>query len=151
MYIYCIVLFVCICMISHCKHSNDILLGMLCKHYCISSLSKNKKSTVFQGRNHLWWLIFIVQCKLCTSFKFTHKREVVYIYRVSQKRGTHDFRYFDIQKYSIFWFYQIKHCLLKRMIPRSLKLVEKFWFYGHFLKHSHCLFSPSFSELFSRG
>ena len=25
---------------------------------------------------------------------------------------------------SIFWFHQIKHCLLKRMIPRSLKLVE---------------------------
>ena len=27
------------------------------------------------------------------------------------------------------------------MIPRSLKLVEKFWFYGHFSKHSHCQFS----------
>ena len=35
-----------------------------------------------------------------------------------------DFRYFDIWKYSIFWFHQIKHCLLKRMIPRSFDLVR---------------------------
>ena len=37
--------------------------------------------------------------------------------------GTLDFHYFDIRKYSIFWFHQIKHCLLKRMIPRSFDLV----------------------------
>ena len=43
-----------------------------------------------------------------------------------QKSGTLDFQYFDIKKYSIFLFHQIKHCLLKRMIPRSLKLVEYF-------------------------
>ena len=30
------------------------------------------------------------------------------------KSGTLDFRYFDIRKYSIFWFHQIKHCLLKK-------------------------------------
>ena len=29
-----------------------------------------------------------------------------------------------IKKYSIFWFHQIKHCLLKRMIPRSFDLVQ---------------------------
>ena len=63
------------------------------------------------------------------------------LYQVSQKSGTLDFRNFDIPKYSIFWFHQIKHCLLKRMIPRSLKLVEQFWFYGHFSKHSHCQLS----------
>ena len=34
---------------------------------------------------------------------------------VLKKSGTLDFRYFDIRKYSIFWFHQIKHCLLKRM------------------------------------
>ena len=34
-----------------------------------------------------------------------------------------DFRYFYIRKYNIFLFYQIKHCLLKRMIPRSFGLV----------------------------
>ena len=33
-----------------------------------------------------------------------------------------------------------KHYLLKRVIPRSLKLVE-YWFYGHFSKHSQCQFS----------
>ena len=60
---------------------------------------------------------------------------------VSQKKETLDFRYFDIQQYSIFWFHQIKHCLLKRMIPRSLKLDEQFWFYGNFSKHSHHQYS----------
>ena len=40
---------------------------------------------------------------------------------VPKKSGTLHFRYFDIWKYSIFW-YQIKHCLLKRMIPRSFDL-----------------------------
>ena len=29
---------------------------------------------------------------------------------------------FGIRKYSIFWFHQIKHCLLKRMIPRSFEI-----------------------------
>ena len=60
---------------------------------------------------------------------------------VPPKSTTLDFHYFYIRKYSIFWFHQIKYCLLKRMIPRSLKLVEYFWFYGHFSKHSHCQFS----------
>ena len=48
------------------------------------------------------------------------------LYRVSQKSGTLDFRYIDIRNYSIFWFHQIKHCLLKRMIPRSVDLVQ-YW------------------------
>ena len=41
-----------------------------------------------------------------------------------KKSGTLDFRYFDIRKFSIFWFHQIKHCLLKRMILRSVDLVR---------------------------
>ena len=45
------------------------------------------------------------------------------IYRVSKKSETLDFRYFEIWKYSIFWFHQIKHCLLNRTIPRSYDLV----------------------------
>ena len=65
------------------------------------------------------------------------------VYRVSQKiTGTLNFRYFDIRKYSIFWFHQIKHCLLKRMIPRSLKLVEQFLIYGHFSKYGQCVNFP---------
>ena len=40
-----------------------------------------------------------------------------------KKIGTLNFRYFDIRKYCIFWFHQVNHCLLKRMIPRSLKLL----------------------------
>ena len=43
------------------------------------------------------------------------------VYRVSQKSGTVDFHYFDSK---IFWYYQIKHCLLKKMIPRSFDLVR---------------------------
>ena len=41
---------------------------------------------------------------------------------VPPKSGTLDFHYFDNRKYSIFLFYQIRHCLLKRMIPRSFHL-----------------------------
>ena len=41
---------------------------------------------------------------------------------------------FDIRKYKIFWFHPIKHRILKRMIPRSLKLVEQFWW--QFALHS---------------
>ena len=41
---------------------------------------------------------------------------------MSQKSGTLNFRYFDIRKYRIL-FHQIKHCLLKRRIRRSLNLV----------------------------
>ena len=40
-----------------------------------------------------------------------------------KKTRTLDFHYFDIRKYSIFWFHQIEHCLLKRMKPRSFDLV----------------------------
>ena len=39
-----------------------------------------------------------------------------------------------------FLFNKLKHCLLKRMIPKSLILVE-FGFYGNFSKHSHFQFS----------
>ena len=41
-----------------------------------------------------------------------------------KKSVTLDFCYFDIRKYiySIFWFHQIKHCLLKRMIPRPFEI-----------------------------
>ena len=43
---------------------------------------------------------------------------------VKKKHGMLEFRYFDIKKYSIFWYHQIKHCILKRMIPRSFDLVR---------------------------
>ena len=57
-------------------------------------------------------------------------------------------------EYSIFLFHQIKHCLLKRMIPRSLKLVEQFWVYGNFWKHRHQSSLSNFSSFlwhFSQG
>ena len=53
--------------------------------------------------------------------KFTN---IGYYTGCPQKIGTLDFHYFDIRKYSIVWFLQKKHCLLKRMIPRSLDLVR---------------------------
>ena len=56
----------------------------------------------------------------------THLQIPCTLYRVSPKSGTLDFHYFDIKNYSIFWIHQIKHCLLKRMIPRSLKLLTSF-------------------------
>ena len=73
------------------------------------------------------------------------------IYRVSQKSGTLNFCYFDIRKNSIFWFHQIKHCLLKRMIQRSVDLVWEYWFYNHFLKHSHLQILLNLRELFTAG
>ena len=42
---------------------------------------------------------------------------------VPKKSGTFDFFFFTL-KYFIFWFHQLKHCLLKRMIPRSYGLVQ---------------------------
>ena len=53
------------------------------------------------------------------------------------KRGMLDFRYFDINKYSIFLFHQIKHCFLKRMIIEIGWVVLILW---SFLKNSHCQF-----------
>ena len=71
------------------------------------------------------------------------------VYRVSPKKSrTLCFHYFDIRKYSIFWFHQIKHCLLKRMIPRSFDFVWQYWFYNHFLKHSHLQILLNLRELF---
>ena len=42
-----------------------------------------------------------------------------------KKSGMLDFCYcyIEYRKFSIFWFHQVKHCLLKRMIPRSFDLV----------------------------
>ena len=65
-----------------------------------------------------------------------------------------DFRNLDIRKYSIFWFHQIKHCLLKKkkkMIPRLFDLVRKYWFYNHFLKHSNLRILWNPRELFTAG
>ena len=74
------------------------------------------------------------------------------VYRVSQEKRNARFHYFDIRKYSIFWFHQIKHCLLKRMIPRSLIWFgSKYWFYSHFLKHSHLRILFNLRELFTTG
>ena len=70
--------------------------------------------------------------------------------RCPKKSGTLNFCYFEIWKYSIFLFYQIKHCLLKRMIPSSY-LVQQYWFYNHFLKHSHLRFFLNLRELFTAG
>ena len=46
------------------------------------------------------------------------------LYTGCPKKQNTRFRYFDIRKYSIFLFHQIKHCLLKTMIPRSFDLVR---------------------------
>ena len=67
------------------------------------------------------------------------------------KSGTLVFRYFDIRKDSIFWFHQTKHCILKRMIPRLFDFVRKYWFYNHFLKHSHLRILLNLPELLMAG
>ena len=54
-------------------------------------------------------------------------------------------------KINIFWFHQIKHCLLKRMIPRLFDLVRKYWFYKNFLKHGHSRILFNQRELFTAG
>ena len=79
-----------------------------------------------------------------------NKNNSWFLYRVSQKSGTLDFCYFDMKKYSIFWFLQIKHSLLKRMIPRWFDLIEEYWFYNHFLKHSHLQILLTLCELLRR-
>ena len=44
-----------------------------------------------------------------------YQRAGATVYRgVPQQSGMLDFRYFEIRKYSIFWFHQIKHYLLKK-------------------------------------
>ena len=81
--------------------------------------------------NRLFWLARAPKwCKSRIRDKF--------LYRVSPQKAE---RSIFVTLIFLLWFHQIKHCLLKRMIPRSLKLVEKLWFYGHFSKHSHCQFS----------
>ena len=70
-----------------------------------------------------------------------------------KRSGTPDFHYFDIRKYSIilFWFHQIKHCLLKRMIPKSFDFVRQYWFYNHFLKHDPLRILLNLLKLFMAG
>ena len=58
---------------------------------------------------------------MCTGMIHT---TILYYTGCLKKSGTLDFLYFEIRKYSILWFHQIKHCLLKRMMPRSFDLVR---------------------------
>ena len=55
-----------------------------------------------------------------------------------KKSGTLDFRYFDIRRYSIFWFYQIKHCLLKRMILQPFLETQSF---TNFVKSARAIYT----------
>ena len=101
-----------------------------------------------------WFSVSVALKKTLNKFLLTLRVSIhVYtcIYRCPQKSGTLDFCYFDIVKYSICWFHQIKHCLLKRMIPRSFDLVRWYWFYNHFLKHSHLRILLNLRELFTAG
>ena len=68
-----------------------------------------------------WYGIFKLSSFFVMQWKFSFLRVAI---RVSQKSRTLDFQYFDIWKYSISWFHQIKHCLLKRMIPRSFDFIR---------------------------
>ena len=51
-----------------------------------------------------------------------------------KKAERFDFHYFAVRKYSIIYFHQIDHCLLKRMISRSMKLVDVVLILWSFLK-----------------
>ena len=67
------------------------------------------------------------------------------------KSGTAGFQYHAIEKCRIFLHHQIKQFLQKRLMPRSLNLVESFWFYGHFLKHSHFQISLDFCDRWAKN
>ena len=66
-------------------------------------------------------LLQVISIILWSITKKNHNPKARYILYTGcpPKSGTLDFCYFEYRKYSMFWFYQIKHCLLKRMIPRS--------------------------------
>ena len=69
---------------------------------------------------------------------------VLHYTRCPPKSGTLNFRYFDIKKYSIFGYDQIKHCLLKRMITISFDLILQ-----PFFKHNNSQNLFSLRELFT--
>ena len=79
--------------------------------------------------------------------------EIYVVYQVSLKKsGTLDFCYFDIRKYIIFWFHQIKHCLLKKKLYQDhWNWFSSFDFVVISHKCSHCQMFSLFSWHFSQG
>ena len=73
------------------------------------------------------------------------------LYRVSQKKRNGRFSVpCELKVWYIFTSLD-EASSQKRMIPKSLNLVEQFWFYANFLKYSHCQISLEFCDRWAKN
>ena len=116
MYVYCVM---------HSFKQSDFIPSWFYSNKTFSLLNFNVIDCM-----HLFPFLFKLACLILSYFRnnstpeiqshnFVHPPWTFWLIPgVPKKSGTLNFSYFEIRKYSIFWFHQIKHCLRKRMMPR---------------------------------